>query len=357
MMDKINENGKKVILIVDDSLVIRKTLKNFLGNRAYDVHTVENGKEFFKYIKTGRPHIIILDKMLPDGDGFDILNYIKMNIELNNIPVILFTTQDDYDNELAGLKLGAEMFLSKSVKMEELELCIRKILIKQDKLIKIKENVNRLSREIDEKDNTIMKESKRSNILNEQLNQMSYDLINVLLKTLEVRDPYTKKHSESVSQLSEVISQEMKLTPERVQNIKIAGYFHDIGKIGIPDNILNSTKMLSRDERITIEKHPIIGAEILETVNSLKHLAEMVKHHHENFDGSGYPDNLTGEKIPLESRIIRVADFFDALSTDRVYRPAYSYEQSLDMMKKRIGTFFDKKVFNIFLKLIEKSVK
>ena len=356
-MEKMKKNVKKNIIIVDDSLVIRKTLKNYLENHHYEVNAVENGRKFFDYIKKKqKPDLIILDKMLPDGDGFDILNYLKMNYELNNIPVILFTTQDDFDNELTGLKLGAEMFLSKSVKLEEIEICIRKIFIKQEKLKKVKENVNILSKKIDEKENKIIEQSKRSSQLSRQLNEMSYDIINVLLKTLEVRDPYTKKHSENVSQLSEVIAQEMKLTTDQVQNIKIAGYFHDIGKIGIPDNILNSTKLLNKGERDYIERHPVIGAEILDTVNSLKHLSPYVRSHHENFDGSGYPDGLKDEEIPIESRIIRIADFFDALSTDRVYRPAYSYEESLSMMEKRIGIFFDPEIFEVFLKLIHGSV-
>ena len=349
---------KKIILIVDDSLVIRKGLSKFLEEKNYRVFSVESGKKFFEYIKNNeKPDLIILDKMLPDGDGFDILSYLKMNIELNHIPVILFTTKDDYDNEIMGLKLGAEMFLSKSVELEELELYISRILIKQEKLKKIKENLNLLSKKIDEKENKILEISEKSSQLTKQLNEMAYDIINVLLKTLEVRDPYTKRHSENVSQLSEIIAKEMGLDAEKIQDIKIAGYFHDIGKIGIPDHILNSTKMLTKEERQYIEKHSTISADILETVKSLKHLAPIVKYHHENYDGTGYPDGLKGEEIPMESRIIRIADFFDALSTDRVYRPAYSYEDSISMMKKNVGSFFDTDIFQIFLNVIEESAK
>ena len=345
----------KHVLVVDDSLVIRKTLEEYLQKSGYKVSTVEDGANFFKFISETIPDLIILDKILPDEDGFDILCKLKLNQSFNNIPVILFTTHDEFENEMQGLKLGAECFLSKDTKLEELELWVDKLIAKQEKIKVIKDNLDTLSKEIADKEGIILEKVMELRDTNRKLRNLSEDLIQVLLKTLEVRDVYTRNHSMNISKLSLIIASYMGMNHDQVADLKIAGYLHDIGKIGITDSILKYPSRLDDKKKRVIENHANIGGDIIGSVSSLKHLAGFIKHHHENFDGTGYPDKLKGDKIPAESRIIRIADFFDALSTDRVYRPAFSVERTIAMMKDKSEQFFDPEILDIFLEVINKS--
>lgn len=345
----------KHILVVDDSLVIRETLKKFFESNNYKVSTVEDGHTFYNFIESNIPDIIILDKMLPDDDGFNILYKMKLNAKYNSIPVIMFTTQDQYENEITGLKLGAECFLSKDIKLEELKLWVDRLIAKQEKIVSTKNNLKKLSLEIEKKESLLYEKAIELKKTNEKLIKLSYDLIMVLLKTIEVKDVYTKNHSENVSNLSLIIASYIGFTPKKLNDVKIAGYLHDIGKIGISETILNYPNKLDTQSRRIIENHPILGADIIKSVDSLSHLASFVRQHHENFDGSGYPDKLIGEEISIEGRILRIADFFDALSTDRVYRPAYSVEETLNMMKGKKGIYFDPEILETFFKIIKKG--
>ncbi len=345
----------KHMLVVDDSLVIRKTLKEYFSKKDFEVSTVADGRSFFDFIEKNSPDIIILDKVLPDIDGFNILFQIKLNAETSNIPVILFSTQDETDTEIRGLKLGAEVYLSKDSKLEEMEVWVEKILLKQERITNIKKNMGEMSRRISNRESELIHKSEQTRTLSTRYNKLAMDLIDMLLKLLEVRDFYTKKHSEKVSELSVIMASQSGMQRKEIEDIKIAGFLHDIGKIGISDSILNSPNLLNFESRKVIERHADIGADVLSSIESLRDIAPFVKYHHENFDGSGYPTGLKKEEIPFQSRVIRIADFFDAMSTDRVYRPAYSVEETIEIMQKNSGKLFDPQVFDLFVKIVNSS--
>lgn len=183
------------------------------------------------------------------------------------------------------------------------------------------------------------------------LEQAYKDTVKSLAKAVDARDPYTRYHSERVSKLAGYLAREMKLPEEEIKKIEIAGYMHDIGKIGIPDEILLKADSLTTEEQKMMRTHPVRGAEILKEVKFLWNIMPLVKCHHEKIDGSGYPQGLKKDEIPLGAKIIGVVDFYDALTTDRPYRKAVTYEEALEEVKKIKGTFYDDYIVDAFLKV------
>ena len=170
---------------------------------------------------------------------------------------------------------------------------------------------------------------------------------------VDAKDSYTKNHSDRVSYYAVLIAKQLNLPEEQVNLIRDGGLFHDIGKIGIPDSILQKTSKLTDDEYDDIKNHPSIGAHILQPSKIFDNLIPMVKHHHERFDGRGYPSGLTGEDIPYNARIISVADSFDAMTSDRSYRPRFTLEKALDEIRRCSGTQFDPAIAEAFLNVFE----
>jgi putative nucleotidyltransferase with HDIG domain len=166
------------------------------------------------------------------------------------------------------------------------------------------------------------------------------DMINIIIITLDARDPYTYSHSERVAALSVLIATEMGFSDEDIEKIHIAAHLHDIGKIGVPDSVLNKEGRLSKEELIQMQSHSLIGFNILHKIDFFKEIEIIVLHHHERYDGEGYPNNVKGDSIPLESRIISVADSFDAITSDRSYRKGSSYREGFEEINKHIGDQF-----------------
>ena len=175
-----------------------------------------------------------------------------------------------------------------------------------------------------------------------------------LLKALEEKDPYTAGHGERVSKYATLVAERLGIDGKLLEDLRMAAWLHDIGKIGIRDKVLNKPGKLSLDEFEEIKSHPVKGAEILSEVPSFRKMVPWVKYHHEHWDGSGYPEGLKGKQIPLEARIIGVVDVYDALTTQRAYRKAFSPEMALQIMKNESGKSFDPVVLAAFLDVIDK---
>lgn len=178
-----------------------------------------------------------------------------------------------------------------------------------------------------------------------------HELIDVVVNILDARDPYTFTHSWRVAELSVLISENMGLAKDKIEKIHIAAHLHDIGKIGVPDKVLNKTGKLTNDKILHIQAHPRIGYNIIERLPIFEEISPIVLYHHERFDGLGYPDGLKGECIPLESRIISVVDAFDALSSDRPYRKARSYDECFEEINLHIGSQFCPTVIRHFMSI------
>ena len=187
----------------------------------------------------------------------------------------------------------------------------------------------------------------------DQLEKAYLESIETLRYTVEAKDPYTRGHSDRVSEFSVLIGEKMGLSEAELKTLRIGGLFHDIGKIGIPDSILLKETKLSDDEYSEIKHHPSIGAHILSNATIFADIIPIVKYHHERFDGRGYPENLVGENIPLLARITSVADSFDAMSSRRTYRSSLEISIIIEEIRKNKGTQFDPKIADVFLDILE----
>jgi HD-GYP domain-containing protein (c-di-GMP phosphodiesterase class II) len=176
-----------------------------------------------------------------------------------------------------------------------------------------------------------------------------------LAEALETRDAYTRGHSDRAVEFAGAVSQELGLTLEQADGLQYAAILHDIGKIGIPDNILNKPGKLTEEEFALMKTHPVKGANILSKIPFLARMAPMVRHHHERWDGTGYPDGIAGEDIPIESRIVAVLDSYDAMTSDRIYRKAPGIEYAQDELRRCAGTKYDSRVVAAFLKVVNLS--
>ena len=188
--------------------------------------------------------------------------------------------------------------------------------------------------------------------MNQQFKREFVEALTVLAKLIEMRDSYTAGHSEKVSMWSEIVARKLGLSREEQEKIKLAARLHDIGKISIPDGILNKPAPLSKEEYAEIKKHAALGAGILSNIESLKEVSKIIRHHHEWYNGEGYPDGLTGEEIPLGSRIISVADAYQAMTSDRPYRKAFSKEKAIAELERGAGSQFDPKIVRIFIGIL-----
>lgn len=183
--------------------------------------------------------------------------------------------------------------------------------------------------------------------------KITLQMMQSLSTTIEAKDEYTRGHSRRVAQYAALIAKNLGWTDQEIENIKSCAYLHDIGKIGIPDQILNKPGQLTEDEFNLIKQHPIIGQDILKDITIIPHLGEVTRSHHEHYDGTGYPDGLKGNEIPIQARIITLADSYDAMNSKRIYRNALSFNQIKEEIEKNAGTQFDPKITNVFLKLMD----
>jgi len=184
------------------------------------------------------------------------------------------------------------------------------------------------------------------------ISQLNEDLLIALAEVIDLRDPFTLGHSKYVTRYAVLIAKKLGLPSESIDIIRNAGLLHDIGKIGIPDAILMKPFPLTKKEYLTIQRHTTLGSDILEKAHSLKHLAHIVRHHHERFDGTGYPDRLKGQNIPIEARIIAIADAVEAMASDRPYRKALSFKRIEQELNRNSGTQFDPMMVEIILQIL-----
>lgn len=334
-MQTRTNTGYKIIA-VDDEQGILDSLSIFLKRSGYDFVGITNPVEAIDRIKNEHFDLMILDFIMTPIHGDKVVEEIrKFNDELY---ILLLTGHKDLAPPLETIRrLDIQGYCEKSDKFDQLLLLIESGIksIEQMNLIK---NIN------DKLKNT-----------NEKLEQSYLDTIQTLRYTVEVKDPYTRGHSDRVSEFSVLIGKHLGLPEEQINTLKIGGLFHDIGKIGVPDSILLKESRLTDDEYSQIKNHPTIGSHILSTATIFQDIIPIVKHHHERYDGKGYPSKLSGENIPYLARIVAIADTFDAMTSKRPYRDALPIEKVKEEFIKGMGTQFDPSLADLFLKLLENN--
>ena len=285
------------VLVIDDDTPTRDLLCRLLRQYGYVCDEAVNGEAGLAALETHRPDLVLLDVQMPGIDGFEVCRRIKRRCETRLTPVVLVTGLNGRENKIEGIQAGADDFLSKPFDPQEL-------IARVGSLVRLKRYTDQL-------------ESAESIIL-------------TLALTVEARDPYTEGHCQRLAAYATALGGRFDLDYAALAALRRGGYLHDVGKIGIPDAVLLKTSGLTAPEVETMRQHPIIGERLCGDLHSLAAVRPIIRHHHERRDGSGYPDRLRGDDIPLLAQIVAIVDTYDAMTTTRPYRAALSPQQSFD---------------------------
>lgn len=323
------------VLIVDDEYSGRETLESVLEGEGYNLIMAESGPQAIVKAKTFLPDVILLDVMMPGMTGFEVCERIRSDPDVAEIPIIILTALDDRDSLLTGLKAGADDFISKP--FDRFELRARLI------------GITRLNRY-----QKLLQEREKLQTANRRLSDAYEATIEGWSHAMDLRDRETEGHSRRVTELSLRLAQAMGMSDEALVHMRHGALLHDMGKIGIPDSILHKPDKLNDEEWEIMRKHPDLAFNMLNSIDYLRDALEIPYFHHERWDGSGYPQGLKGEQIPLAARIFAVADVWDALTSNRPYRPGWTREQARDYIREQSGMHFDPQVVELFLKVIGK---
>ena len=326
-------NGYKII-VVDDEQGIVDSLSIFLKRSGYDFTGLTNPLEAIERVRNEHFDMMILDFMMDPIHGDEVVEEIrKFNKDLY---ILLLTGHKDLAPPLETIKrLEIQGYCEKSDKFDQLLLLI-------ESGIKSIEQMN-----------TIKTINKQLHDKNEELERAYLDTIGILRQTVEAKDPYTRGHSDRVSEYSVLIGKKLGLDEKTLHILKIGGLFHDIGKIGIPDSILLKDSKLSDEEYSQIKNHPMIGVHMLGDAAIFTDILPIVKHHHERYDGRGYPSQLVGDDIPYVARIAAVADTFDAMTSKRSYRDSLPIDVVRAEIERCSGTQFDPNIAKVFLDIMD----
>ena len=332
-MQSVSQTGYKIIAVDDDEGIV-DSLSVFLKRSGYELTGVTNPLEAIERVKNEHFDLMLLDFIMDPIHGDQVVEEIrKFNKELY---ILLLTGHKDLAPPLETIKiLDIQGYCEKSDKFDQLLLLI-------ESGIKAINQMNIIKRINDE-----LKEA------SQKLEQAYMESIETLRYTVEAKDPYTRGHSDRVSEYSVLIGKYLGLSEEDLHTLKVGGLFHDVGKIGIPDAILLKPGKLTNDEYSEIKNHPAIGVHILSNAKIFAEIIPIVKHHHERYDGFGYPSNLKGEDIPYFARIAAVADTFDAMTSRRTYRDSLGLDIVKDEINKNKGIQFDPQIADIFLNILE----
>jgi len=326
-------NMSSMVLIVDDEYIGRETLQSVLEGEGYELEMAENGLQAIEKAKQLLPDVILLDVMMPGMTGFEVCQRIRSDPQIAEIPIIILTALDDRESLLNALKAGADDFISKPFDRYELRARLLGIT-----------RLNRYQKLIQER-------AKRREA-NAQLLNAYEATIEGLSHALDLRDRETEGHSRRVTELTLKLAQTQGMNDEQIMHIRRGALLHDMGKIGVPDSILHKPDTLTSDEWVIMHKHPHFAYEMLSHIEYLQPALDIPYTHHEKWDGTGYPRALKGEEIPMSARLFAVADVWDALTSDRPYRSAWTEEEALTYIRQQSGKHFDPQVVELFFKVI-----
>lgn len=301
--DTFQSAGK--VLVVDDEAPNVRLLKTLLAHDGYTVVTASDGEEALAMIASEHPDLVVMDVLMPKLSGYDVCERIKHNPATRLTPVVLITALHQREDKIRGINVGADDLLTKPVDPHELRARARSLV-----------RLKRYTDDLDSAESVIMS----------------------LALVIEARDAYTDGHCQRLATYATAFGTALQLSDDDLAALHKGGYLHDVGKIGIPDEILLKTGRLSDHEYRQIQQHPVIGDRLCGELRSLRQVRPIVRHHHERLDGSGYPDGLEGDSVPLLAQIMGIVDVFDAITTMRPYKPAatpdHAYAELMQEVKQ-----------------------
>jgi putative two-component system response regulator len=315
--------SRGTVLAVDDDPGALSALADALGTLGFDVVQAADGAAALELAHSRQPDVVLLDVQMPGMDGFEVCRQLKRDPDLLLVPVVFLTGHGSRRARLEGLEAGATDFLNKPCDLVELEVRVRNLV-----------HFRQLTTELDSAE------------------QMVFSIARVV----EARDQDTGDHCERLAQLGVRLGRRVGLDEEDLTTLRRGGYLHDLGKIGVPDAILLKPGKLTDDEWGIMKRHVEIGVEICRPLRSLQPLLPLIRHHHERYDGSGYPDGLSGDGIPLVARVFQVVDVYDALTVDRCYRAAMTTDQAIGVLRDETQRgFWDRSIVGEFLEMLDEE--
>ncbi len=329
--DQIGENLNNLrrramletILIADDHESSLSGLQALLELAGYRVRTARDGQSALDEFYRLQPDLLLLDVRMPEVSGVEVCRRVKSHRDTRLVPVVLITGQTATSDRVHGIEAGADDFLIKPVDREQLLARVRSLL--------------------------------RQKAYTDELERAELVLF-ALARSIEGKDPYTEGHCERLSEMSARLGEFMGLPVAEVNALRRAGIVHDIGKVAVPDSILLKEGPLTSEEQKILRRHPVEGETICSPLRSFHLVLPVIRHHHEKYDGSGYPDGLKGEQIPLTARVLQTVDVYDALTTERPYKAALDRDEALLTMKREVERgWWDPQVFEFFRKMMREE--
>jgi putative two-component system response regulator len=304
------------ILVVEDDAANRALLRHILTSEGYRVMTADDGEMAVRIVATTRPDLVLLDVGLPQLDGFEVTRRLRSDLRLTTLPILLLTGRTGEADVVAGLNAGADDFIRKPVARAELVARIRSALRLRRALLGM---------------------------------EAAHTIVAALANAVEAKDGPTEQHCERLAVLAARLGRRLELPADELDAVTYGALLHDVGKIGVPDRVLSKAGVLTDEEWALVRQHPEIGERICAPLQSFAAFGPIIRHHHERWDGGGYPDGLRAEQIPLGARIVGLVDTFDAITHDRPYRPARPIEQALEELRRAAGRQLDAELVHVFI--------
>lgn len=325
------------VIVVDDDESNLKMAGHILSKAHMRVTAMKSGQALLDYIRDKEvPDLILLDIKMPGMDGFETLDALRKLEKGKYVPVIFLTADEKEGTEIKGLSLGAMDFIKKPFVPEVLNIRVRHMI-----------DLDYLQRNLADEVYKKTKENER----------LFLHVVSSLASAIDAKDTYTNGHSSRVAEYSREIARRAGYDEKRLEDIYMMGLLHDVGKIGVPDAVINKPAKLTDEEYDIIKNHPVLGARILGNIKEMPLLQMGARWHHERYDGKGYPDQLAGEYIPEEARIIAVADSYDAMTSHRSYRKPLPQGVVREEIEKGMGTQFDPRFAEIMLEMMDEDTE
>jgi putative two-component system response regulator len=328
--------GAARVLIVDDDVTMRDATARFLGERGYDVHECESGPAALELLRHERFVVLLCEVRMPEMSGVDL---VPRALELDrNLAVLMLTAVNEANAATEALTRGALDYLVKPVALPDLHMAIERAIHRRQLEIDRRDVERHVRDEVVLR--TIELERERAT-----LHGLTIGIAETLVNAMEAKDVYLRGHSRRVGEQAASVAEEMALDADLVENVRLAGRLHDIGKIGIREDILNKPGALTAEEYAHVQEHVRIGMKILAPLSHIPEALEFIHDHHERFDGSGYPRGRVGSEISIGGRILAACDAFDAMTSRRAYREAFDQQTTIGRLETDVGRLLDPEVF------------
>ena len=312
---------KQKILVVDDHPDTIRLIQTYFRDEPWDINSASNGQEALKTISENPPDLILLDLMMPRMDGFEVSRRLKNDPLTRLIPIVMMTAYANSENKIKGIQIGVDDFITKPINFLELRTRLRSLL-------RIKNYTDEL----------------------EQAEKVIFSLA----LAVEAKDQYTMGHCKRLAEIGAVLGRDLGMSDDEVTTIRRGAYLHDIGKIAIDEQILLKPGPLAEKEFRKVQQHPLVGERICKPLRTLQPALPIIRHHHERFNGSGYPDALKAEEIPVVAQIVGLVDCYDALTTDRPYRRAVNAQKALELIENDVAAgLWNRDLFKDFSRIIQ----